>query len=89
MFFGAKLIQFLSYYLPVGGLTLSGAGIFAGIKSLSRNFQRLLQNPKNNLIKYIEAPDYKKQSAFVEEFHEDFAKIVDAYIGNDLSICIY
>ncbi|TRU45772.1 MAG: serine/threonine-protein kinase pkn1 [Microcystis aeruginosa Ma_QC_Ca_00000000_S207] len=65
------------------GFTLSGAGIFAGIKSLSRNFQRLLQNPKNNLIKYIEAPDYKKQSAFVEEFHEDFAKIVDAYIGND------
>ncbi|GCA89066.1 SUMF1/EgtB/PvdO family nonheme iron enzyme [Microcystis aeruginosa] len=65
------------------GLTLSGAGIFSGIKSLLRNFQRLLQNPKNNLIKYIEAPDYKKQSAFVEEFHEDFAKIVDAYIGND------
>jgi formylglycine-generating enzyme required for sulfatase activity len=65
------------------GVTLSGAGIFAGIKSLLRNFQRLLQNPKNNLIKYIEAPDYKKQSAFVEEFHEDFAKIVDAYVGND------
>ena len=65
----------------VGGLTLSGTGVIAGIRSLFGNFQKLLNNPKNNLIKYIEAPDYKKQSAFIEEFHEDFGKIVDAYIG--------
>ncbi|MCA2719312.1 SUMF1/EgtB/PvdO family nonheme iron enzyme [Microcystis sp. M169S2] len=81
--FWSKINSVFKLLFTAGGLTLSGAGIFAGIKSLSRNFQRLLQNPKNNLIKYIEAPDYKKQSAFVEEFHEDFAKIVDAYIGND------
>jgi formylglycine-generating enzyme required for sulfatase activity len=66
----------------VGGLTLSGTGVIAGIRSLLGNFQKLLNNPKNNLIKYIEAPDYKKQSAFIEEFHEDFGKIVDAYIGD-------
>ena len=35
------------------------------------------------MIKYLESPDYKKQSAFIEEFHEDFAKIVKAYIGDD------
>ncbi|WNF14191.1 SUMF1/EgtB/PvdO family nonheme iron enzyme [Microcystis aeruginosa] len=81
--FWSKINSVFKLLFTAGGLTLSGAGIFAGIKSLSRNFQRLLQNPKNNLIKYIEAPDYKKQSAFVEEFHEDFAKIIDAYIGND------
>ncbi|MFY7887114.1 MAG: SUMF1/EgtB/PvdO family nonheme iron enzyme [Dolichospermum sp.] len=81
--FWSKINSVFKLLFTAGGVTLSGAGIFAGIKSLSRNFQRLLQNPKNNLIKYIEAPDYKKQSAFVEEFHEDFAKIVDAYIGND------
>ncbi|WP_286824198.1 SUMF1/EgtB/PvdO family nonheme iron enzyme [Microcystis sp. LSC13-02] len=81
--FWSKINSVFKLLFTAGGLTLSGAGIFAGIKSLLRNFQRLLQNPKNNLIKYIEAPDYKKQSAFVEEFHEDFAKIVDAYIGND------
>ncbi|TRT77228.1 MAG: serine/threonine-protein kinase pkn1, partial [Microcystis flos-aquae Ma_QC_C_20070823_S18] len=81
--FWSKINSVFKLLFTAGGLTLSGAGIFAGIKSLSINFQRLLQNPKNNLIKYIEAPDYKKQSAFVEEFHEDFAKIVDAYIGND------
>ncbi|MFM7478946.1 MAG: P-loop NTPase fold protein, partial [Microcystis aeruginosa] len=81
--FWSKINSVFKLLFTAGGLTLSGAGIFAGIKSLSRNFQRLLQNPKNNLIKYIEAPDYKKQSTFVEEFHEDFAKIVDAYIGND------
>ncbi|WP_430015719.1 SUMF1/EgtB/PvdO family nonheme iron enzyme [Microcystis protocystis FBCC-A270] len=81
--FWSKINSVFKLLFTAGGVTLSGAGIFAGIKSLLRNFQRLLQNPKNNLIKYIEAPDYKKQSAFVEEFHEDFAKIVDAYIGND------
>jgi formylglycine-generating enzyme required for sulfatase activity len=81
--FWSKINSVLKLLFTAVGVTLSGAGIFAGIKSLSRNFQRLLQNPKNNLIKYIEAPDYKKQSAFVEEFHEDFAKIVDAYIGNN------
>ena len=81
--FWSKINSVFKLLFTAGGLTLSGAGIFAGIKSLLRNFQRLLQNPKNNLIKYIEAPDYKKQSAFVEEFHEDFAKIVDAYVGND------
>jgi formylglycine-generating enzyme required for sulfatase activity len=66
----------------VGGLTLSGTGVIAGIRSLFGNFQKLLVSPKNNLIKYLEAPDYKKQSAFIEEFHEDFSKIVDAYIGD-------
>jgi formylglycine-generating enzyme required for sulfatase activity len=81
--FWSKINSVFKLLFTAVGVTLSGAGIFAGIKSLLRNFQRLLQNPKNNLIKYIEAPDYKKQSAFVEEFHEDFAKIVDAYIGND------
>jgi formylglycine-generating enzyme required for sulfatase activity len=81
--FWSKINSVVKLLFTAVGLTLSGAGIFAGIKSLLRNFQRLLQNPKNNLIKYIEAPDYKKQSAFVEEFHEDFTKIVDAYIGND------
>ena len=81
--FWSKINSVVKLLFTAVGLTLSGAGIFAGIKSLLRNFQRLLQNPKNNLVKYIEAPDYKKQSAFVEEFHEDFAKIVDAYIGND------
>ncbi|MDB9428194.1 SUMF1/EgtB/PvdO family nonheme iron enzyme [Microcystis aeruginosa CS-555/01A07] len=81
--FWSKINSVVKLLFTAVGLTLSGAGIFAGIKSLLRNFQRLLQNPKNNLIKYIEAPDYKKQSAFVEEFHEDFAKIVDAYVGND------
>jgi formylglycine-generating enzyme required for sulfatase activity len=81
--FWSKINSVFKLLFTAVGFTLSGAGIFAGIKSLWRNFQKLLQNPKNNLIKYIEAPDYKKQSAFVEEFHEDFAKIVDAYIGND------
>jgi hypothetical protein len=79
---GERIQAAFKLLFTVGGLTLSGTGVIAGIRSLFGNFQKLLVSPKNNLIKYLEAPDYKKQSAFIEEFHEDFAKIVDAYIGD-------
>lgn len=35
-----------------------------------------------NLKKHIESPDYDKRVAFVEQFHEDFAKVVEAYAGD-------
>jgi hypothetical protein len=79
---GERIQAAFKLLFTVGGLTLSGTGVIAGIRTLFGNFQKLLVSPKNNLIKYLEAPDYKKQSAFIEEFHEDFAKMVKAYIGD-------
>ncbi len=38
-------------------------------------------DPKNELAKYLKTPDYENQVAFIERFHEDFKKIVQAYAG--------
>ncbi len=61
----------------LGSAGLSGAGILALLKWL----QGAIGNPKLDLVKYLKAPDYKGQVAFVEKFHADFKKIVDAYVG--------
>lgn len=36
-----------------------------------------------DLKKHVRAPDYESKVAFIEQFHEDFAKIVTAYAGED------
>jgi len=36
-----------------------------------------------DLRRYIEAPDYRSHVAFIENFHEDFKRIVDAYAGEN------
>ena len=75
-----QLLQAFLYLLGIaGGSSLSLAGLLTLLKKLPA----IIGNPKLNLIKHLKSPDYNKQSAFIEEFHEDFAKIVDAYIGDD------
>jgi hypothetical protein len=36
-----------------------------------------------DLRRYVESPDYEGNIAFVEQFHEDFQKIVDTYAGGE------
>ena len=75
-----QLLQAFLYLLGIaGGSSLSLAGLLTLLKKLPA----IIGNPKLNLIKHLKSPDYNKQSAFIEEFHEDFAKIVKAYIGDD------
>ncbi|WP_161938066.1 KAP family P-loop NTPase fold protein [Mastigocoleus testarum] len=38
-------------------------------------------SPKNDLTKYLTSPNYNSKLPFVEKFHEDFRKIVEAYAG--------
>ena len=74
-----QIVQAMFYVLGIaGGSSLSLAGLSALLKKLPG----MIGSPKLNLIKYLKSPDYSKQSAFIEEFHEDFGKIVDAYIGD-------
>ena len=40
-------------------------------------------DPKNDLTKYLKSPNYENQTSFVEKFHEDFKKIVEAYAGKN------
>ena len=40
-------------------------------------------NPKNDLTKYLKSPKYENQIEFIEEFHADFKKIVEAFAGKN------
>jgi hypothetical protein len=40
-----------------------------------------ISDPKNDLTKYLRSPNYQNQIPFVEKFHEDFRKIVEAFAG--------
>jgi 5'-deoxynucleotidase YfbR-like HD superfamily hydrolase len=40
-------------------------------------------NPKNDLTKYLKSPKYENQIEFIEEFHADFKKIVEAFSGQN------
>ena len=56
------------------------AGVIALIAVLCKKGIDLIGNPLEiNLKKHIKAPNYKEHIAFVEHFHEDFEKIVNAY----------
>jgi hypothetical protein len=56
-------------------ILLGFIGLIYGCWKLSKN------DPKKELAKYLKTPDYEKQVAFIEKFHEDFKKIVQAYAG--------
>jgi uncharacterized membrane protein YgcG len=67
--------------------TLGGTGL-AGIASvmvlLLKLTMRLTGNPlTTNLKKYIKQPDYEGRVSFIERFHDDFNKIINAYTGDN------
>lgn len=64
--------------INIGGITAL-IGIFL---SIVIELRKLLRFPLEiNLNKYIKSPHYENQIAFIEQFHEDFKKIVAAYAG--------
>ncbi len=67
-----------------GLAALGGAGAYvAGFISLALKAKEVVGNPLEiNLRKYLQSPDYDGHVAFVESFHEDFRRIVDAYAGD-------
>ncbi|MDJ0518515.1 MAG: GUN4 domain-containing protein [Trichodesmium sp. MO_231.B1] len=77
--------QLLSLWLQLGGY---GAG-FAGVGKLMAILKDLIGDPKMDLTQYLESPDYDKQVAFVEKFHDDFSKIVNAYVGENEKIYVF
>lgn len=63
-----------------GGLSASVAAIIP----LWLKLVKLIANPLEiDLKAYLQAPDYESQVSFIENFHEDFKKIVKAYVGNN------
>ncbi|GGA49701.1 hypothetical protein CYANOKiyG1_68940 [Okeania sp. KiyG1] len=77
--------QLLSFWLQLGGY---GAG-FAGVGKILAILKDLIGDQKMDLTQYLEHPDYEKQVAFIEKFHEDFSKIVNAYVGKNEKIYVF
>ncbi|MEM9215355.1 MAG: GUN4 domain-containing protein [Cyanobacteria bacterium P01_F01_bin.150] len=75
----------LSTLLWLGGFGGSATGAIALLVQL----KKMLGDPKNDLKQYIETPDYENQVAFIEKFHEDFEKIVSAYVGKGNKVYVF
>jgi len=65
-------------------IILSGgiAGYLVFFALLFIKLKGVLGNPLAiNLEKHVTSPDYDKHLAFIEQFHNDFSKIVETYVG--------
>jgi len=63
-------------------LTLSAAGYVILYIFALRKIKELLINPLSvDVKKHITAPDYQQRATFLDEFHDDFNKIIEAYAG--------
>ncbi|NEP79691.1 MAG: hypothetical protein F6K39_16880 [Okeania sp. SIO3B3] len=69
-----------------GGLV---GGSLLAIRNLLGIIGDLIGSPKIDFTQYFQHRNYEKQVAFVEKFHEDFSKIVDAYVGKDEKIYVF
>ncbi len=87
-----RIIAFVTSTSQLGGLittglqTLLGAGgvlaYVALVIGLGLKLRDLIGNPlKINLKQHLDTPDYHSRVAFIEQFHADFAKVVDVYGG--------
>lgn len=73
--------------LPIIG-TLLGTGGLATLWLLQQ-LQKVIGSPKKELTDYLESPDYVSQVSFIEKFHADFKKIVDAYAGKGNKVYVF
>lgn len=64
--------------LKVGGT----AGALALAVSLVKEVKSFVGNPlRIELKQYVRSPDYQTRISFIEQFHRDFGKMIDAYAG--------
>ncbi|WP_394834369.1 KAP family NTPase [Pendulispora rubella] len=69
----------------LGALILSGGGLGAFALILATLIQ--VKTLAGGVVpldakKHIASPDYDRRAAFLDQFHDDFAKIVEAYVGH-------
>ncbi len=84
------ILSFIVYaainVLPLQAIVNLGGYIIAIVVVLS--FIKKLKDSVGNPIdidfdKYFRSPDYENRLAFLDNFHKDFKKIVDAYVGEN------
>lgn len=52
-------------------------------------FQNVANPIETELRAYIDDPDYENRISFIEQFHEDFAEILDSYVGNEAHVYVF
>lgn len=78
-----KTVALLMTWLKNFGWTGVVLGYLAVILAGFVKLKQYIGNPLAvDLKKYLRSPDYVSRISFVEQFHEDFCKIVDAYAGD-------
>lgn len=66
------------------------AGYVAVILFFLSKFREFVGNPfAFDLKRYVEVPDYEGRVAFIEQFHEDFEKVVETYAGRDNKVFVF
>ena len=65
-----------------------GTGGFATLW-LFQKLQKVIGSPKKELTEYLKSPKYDDQVSFIEKFHKDFKKIVDAYAGKGNKVYVF
>ncbi|MEA5535062.1 GUN4 domain-containing protein [Crocosphaera sp. XPORK-15E] len=68
---------------------MGGGGSFSVTFVLLAKLRDLIGDSKLDLKEYLESPDYDSQVTFIEKFHEDFSKIVNAYAGKDEKVYVF
>jgi CheY-like chemotaxis protein len=78
---GANWFTWLSGFGFFGTL----AGYAVALLAIASKVQKLLTTPiQINLRKHLRSPDYASRVSFIEEFHEDFGRVIDAYAKNKM-----
>ena len=72
--------DFLRWLAGVVGVIISVTGFISLLLQLKNS---VVGDPKNDLTNYLRSPNYRSQVSFVEKFHKDFQKIVEAYAGKN------
>jgi WD40 repeat protein len=66
---------------------VKGSGVFGSLAIflyLLTKLKEIIGNPfTSDLKKYLKTPGYDSQIAFIEQFHEDFGKIVETFAGKN------
>ena len=82
----AKLIKsFVEKAAPIGAIGTLGISIGSWV-SLQKY---IIGDLRNDLKKIIQSPNYQVQVPFIETFHADFRKIVEAYVGKDEKVYVF
>ena len=68
--------------------TLIGTGGLS-VLWLLQKLLKVIGSPKKELTDYLKSPKYDDHVSFIEKFHKDFKKIVDAYAGKGKKVYVF